>query len=218
ALVATIMAPAGVTLPRDPGLHHTVGKLLRHPLVITALCFALADAAGVAAVDLLAPLALGREGVGSTAIGIAIAAGAVMGIAAGWGAGRIGERIGSFRIAMIGGIGLGLMPWLLVFPLPSWGVLGVLVIIGPFFPILMTGIFPLMSMAADDLGLSHGTANALANMVWSAGFAVVPLLVAPIADFGGDRLAYAMAGTLVIGLLIIAVLMRSRARNLSLSH
>jgi len=31
-------------------------------------------------------------------------------------------------------------------------------------------------------------------------------------------LAYAMAGTLVIGLLIIAVLMRSRARNLSLSH
>ena len=119
---------------------------------------------------------------------------------------------------MIGGIGLGLMPWLLVFPLPSWGVLGVLVIIGPFFPILMTGIFPLMSMAADDLGLSHGTANALANMVWSAGFAVVPLLVAPIADFGGDRLAYALAGTLVIGLLIIAVLMRSRARNLSLSH
>ena len=218
ALVATIMAPAGVTLPRDPGLHQTVGTLIKHPLVITPLCLALADAAGVAAVDLLAPLALGREGVGPTAIGIAIAAGAVMGIAAGWGAGRLGERIGSFRIAMIGGIGLGLMPWILVFPLPNWAVLGVLVAIGPFFPILMTGIFPLMSMAADDLGLSHGTANALANMVWSAGFAVIPLVVAPIADIGGDSLAYALAGTLVIVLLIIAVLMRSRARNLSLSH
>lgn len=218
ALIATIMAPAGVTLPRDPALHYTVRALFKHPLVITALCFALADAAGVAAIDLLAPLALGRAGVGSMAIGIAIAAGAVMGIAAGWGAGRLGERIGSFQIAMIGGIGLGLMPWLLVFPLPTWAVLGVLVAIGPFFPILMTGIFPLMSMAADDLGLSHGTANAMANMVWSAGFAAIPLLVAPIADFGGDRLAYALAGTLVIGLLTTAVLMRSRARNLSLSH
>ena len=155
ALIATIMAPAGVTLPRDPGLHLTVGTLIKHPLVITALCLALADAAGVAAVDLLAPLALGREGVGPTAIGIAIASGAVIGIAAGWGAGRLGERIGSFRIAMIGGIGLGLMPWILVFPLPNWAVLGVLVAIGPFFPILMTGIFPLLSMAADDLGLER---------------------------------------------------------------
>ncbi len=218
AIIATLLSPVGVVLPRDPALHHTLSRLLHHPLVLCSLCLALADAASVAAIDLLAPLWLGDQGVSTTAIGIAIAVGAVLGIAAGWGAGRVGERVGSFRVAMIGGIGLALMPWLLVAPLPTWGVLAVLIAIGPFFPILMTGIFPLMSMAADDLGLSHGTANALANMVWSAGFAVTPLLVAPIAVHFGDQAAYAVIGVIVIVLLITAALMRSRARNLSLSH
>ncbi len=218
AIIATLLSPVGVALPRDPALHHTLSRLLHHPLVLCSLCLALADAASVAAIDLLAPLWLGDQGVSTTAIGIAIAVGAVLGIAAGWGAGRVGERVGSFRVAMIGGIGLALMPWLLVAPLPTWGVLAVLIAIGPFFPILMTGIFPLMSMAADDLGLSHGTANALANMVWSAGFAVTPLLVAPIADSFGDQTAYAVIGVIVVVLLITAALMRSRARNMSLSH
>jgi len=218
ALVATILAPAGVQLPQDPPLHATLGRLLRHPLVLCSLALALADAAAVASIDLLAPLALGRAGVSSTAIGVAIGTGAALGILAGWTAGRVGERIGSFRVAIVGGIGLGVMPFLLIAPLPTWAVLGVLVAVGPFFPILMTGIFPLMSAAADDLGLSHGTGNALANMVWSAGFAVVPLTVAPIADAAGDPLAYALAGIIVVGLLVVAVMMRSRARRLSLSH
>ena len=96
--------------------------------------------------------------------------------------------------------------------------LALLAALGPFFPILMTGVFPLMTAAADDLGLSHGTANALPNMVWSAGFAVAPLLVAPLANAAGDATAYAVVALLVFGLLAIAVLMRARARNLSLSH
>jgi predicted MFS family arabinose efflux permease len=206
ALTATILTPPGATLPRDPALHKTLGQLLRHPLVICALAFALADAAGVAAVDLLGTLALGAAGVSTTTIGIAIAAG------------RIGERVGSFRIAMIGGIGLGVMPWLLALPLPTWMILAVLVAIGPFFPILMTGIFPLMTSAADDLGLSHGTANALANMVWSAGFAIVPLVIAPVAEAFGDPVAYIASGTLVAALLVLATIMRRQSRARSLSH
>jgi hypothetical protein len=113
---------------------------------------------------------------------------------------------------------MGIVPAVLVLPLPSWGILAMLLVLGPFFPILMTGVFPLMSAAADDLGLSHGTANALPNMVWSGGFAVTPLIVAPIAEAAGDPLAYALAALAVFALLGIAVLMRVRARNLSLSH
>jgi len=218
ALGATLLAPAGAQLPRDPALHTTLGRLLGHPLVIASLAFSLADAAGVAAVDLLAPLHLGANGVSSTTIGIAIGAGAVLGIIASQIAGRVGERVGSFPVALVGGVGLGLMPALLILPLPDWGVLAVLVLIGPFFPILMTGVFPLMTAAADDLGLSHGTANALPNMLWSGGFAVIPLLMAPIATAFNDATAYALAAGTVAILLAIAVLMRSRARNLSLSH
>jgi predicted MFS family arabinose efflux permease len=218
ALGATLLAPAGAQLPRDPALHTTLGRLLRHPLVIASLAFSLADAAGVAAVDLLAPLHLGANGVSSTTIGVAIGAGAVLGIIASQVAGRVGERVGSFPVAITGGIGLGLMPAVLIIPLPNWGVLAVLVLIGPFFPILMTGVFPLMTAAADDLGLSHGTANALPNMVWSAGFAAIPLIIAPIATTFSDTAAYALAAGAVAILLTIAVVMRSRARNLSLSH
>ena len=144
--------------------------------------------------------------------------GAALGIGAGIVASRIGERVGSFRIAMIGGVGLGVMPWLLALPLEPWMILAVLVAIGPFFPILMTGIFPLMTSAADDLGLSHGTANALANMVWSAGFAIVPLAIAPIAEALGDPVAYVLSGALVVGLLAFATIMRARSRSLSLSY
>ncbi|MGI9116233.1 MAG: MFS transporter [Gaiellales bacterium] len=218
ALALVIATPAGAELPRDPALHTTVGRLLGHPLVLASLAFSLADAVGVAAVDLLAPLQLGADGVGSTAIGIAIAAGAGLGIVAAQVAGRLGERVGSFRVAMVGGVGMGIVPALLVLPLPSAGILALLVVLGPFFPILMTGVFPLMNAAADDLGLSHGTANALPNMVWSGGFAVTPLVVAPIAQATGDAVAYALAAASVFVLLAIAVLMRSRARNLSLAH
>jgi fucose permease len=97
-------------------------------------------------------------------------------------------------------------------------ILAVLVAIGPFFPILMTGIFPLMTSAADDLGLSHGTANALANMVWSAGFAIVPLVIAPVAEAFGDPVAYIASGTLVAALLVLATIMRRQSRARSLSH
>ena len=218
ALIATLLAPVGVMPPRDPALHLTISRLCRHPLVIAALCFALADAAGIAAVDLLAPLALGADGVGAGMIGTALASGAALGIAAGVLAGRVGERIGSFRLALIGGVGLGTLPVLLALPLPSWAVLGVLVAIGPFFPILMTGVFPLTIQAADELGLSHGTASALVNSVWSAGFAVIPLIIAPIAQAFGNPTAYVTAGCVVLVLLITAVLMRSRANQLALSH
>ncbi len=218
AITATLFAPAGVRPPRDPALHTTLRKLLGHPLVIAALCFALADAAGVAAVDLLAPLALAAAGVSLTTIGIAIAMGAVLGIGAGWLAGRVGERFGSFRLAMLGGAGLGLLPVALALPLPPWAVLAVLVAVGPFFPILMTGVFPLTTRAADDLGLSHGTANALVNMVWSGGFAITPLFMAPIAQHFGDPAAYCTAGLLVLGLMTTALAMRAKAKRMSLSH
>lgn len=218
ALGITIATPAGAPLPRDPGLHTTLGRLLRHPLVIASIAFSIADGVGVAAVDLLAPLALGADGVSSTWIGIALTAGAGLGIVAAQLAGRAGERHGSFAVAIVGGIGMGVVPALLILPLPNWAVLALLVALGPFFPILMTGVFPLITAAADDLGLSHGTGNALPNVVWSAAFAVTPLVVAPVSQALGDPVAYALAAATVTGLLVLAVVMRSRARRLTLSH
>jgi DHA1 family solute carrier family 18 vesicular amine transporter 1/2 len=210
ALVATLMAPTGSTPPRDPGLHVVAGRLLRNPLVLAGLCFALADAAAIATVDLLATLELGRRGVDTATIGLAIALGAVLGIVAGWAAGRLGDRVGPFALALTGCIGLGAFPMLLIFPLPTWAILAVLVAIGPFFPILMTGVFPMIANASDRLGVAHGTGNALLNVAWAGGFAGVPLAVAPVAERWGDAYAYVIAGALVVLLLSAAVVLRGR--------
>jgi MFS family permease len=188
-------------------------KLLRHPLVLAGVCFAVADAAAIATVELLATLELGSRGVGTARIGLAIAAGAALGIGAGWLAGRVGDRVGPFRLAMTGCIGLGAFPMLLVFPLPTWAILAVLVLIGPFFPILMTGVFPMIATASDRLGVAHGTGNALLNVAWAAGFAGVPLAVAPIAETWGDPSAYIVAGVVVLVLLIAAAVFHAQDRT-----
>ena len=43
-------------------------------------------------------------------------------------------------------------------------------------------------------------------------------MIAPIAEALGDPVAYVMSGTFVVGLLVLATVMRSRSRSLSLSH
>ena len=48
--------------------------------------------------------------------------------------------------------------------------------------------------------------------------AVVPLAAAQIASARGDAAAYGTAALITVALVAIAVLMRSRARNLSLSY
>jgi hypothetical protein len=50
------------------------------------------------------------------------------------------------------------------------------------------------------------------------GFAVVPLVIAPIAESLGDPVAYVLSGTLVVALLVLATVMRQQSRARSLSH
>jgi hypothetical protein len=76
----------------------------------------------------------------------------------------------------------------------------------------------MIASASDDLGLPHGTANGIVNICWTGATALVPLAAAQIADVSSDSAAYVTAAILTAGLIAIAVLMRSRARNLSLSY
>jgi hypothetical protein len=133
-------------------------------------------------------------------------------------AGRIAERIGSFALCLIGAAGLVALTTVLALPLPTWAIAGGIMVIGPIFPLLMTGIYPLIAAASDDLGLAHGSANGFINICWSGATAVVPLAAAQIASARGDAAAYGTAAVITVALVAIAALMRSRARNLSLSY
>lgn len=218
ALVLTLLAPAGRLPAAGPPLLMTIRQLIGHPTVIAALCFSFTVSICLSTIDLLAILALGDRGVGATTIGIVLSVGAVLGVATGVLVGRLAERIGSFGLCLVGAFGMALLTSLLALPLPTWGLGIGIVLIGPLFPFLMTGIYPLAASASDDLEVGHGTANGVINICWTGATALVPLAAAWIADAEGDAAAYVVAAVLTLGLIGIAVLMRSRARNLSLSH
>jgi MFS family permease len=212
ALVLTLLAPAGRTPPRDPPMLETSAKLIRNRLVLTALCFAGVQASGIAALDLLAILELGRRGESTLTIGLALSIGAVLGIGAGGVAGRLGERFGSFRLCLGAGAILSLLPLVAAFGLPTWALLGLLFLVGPLFPALMTGVFPITTAGADQLGLAHGTANGFVNVCWSGMFGVVPLVVGPLSQATGDAVAYVTTFALMVALLGTAVALRTTSR------
>ncbi len=218
ALVLTLRAPAGRLPVPGPPILRTVRRLLGHPMMIAALCFAFTVSICFSTIDLLAILALGERGVDATTIGIVLSAGALLGVAAGAAAGRLAERIGSFGLCLAGAIGMALLVAVLAVPLPTWGLAAGVMLIGPLFPLLMTGIYPMIAAASDDLDLAHGTANGVINICWTGATALVPLAAAQIASVRGDGASFALAALLTLGLILIALLMRARARNLSLSH
>lgn len=218
ALTLTLLAPAGRIPPAGPALVTTLRSLLGHPMLIASLCFAFTVAICLSTVDLLAILELGVRGVDATTIGIILSTGALLGVGMGAVAGRIAERIGSFGLCLLGAVGMALLTGVLALPLPVWGLGVGIMLVGPLFPMLMTGIYPMIAAASDDLGVPHGTANGMVNICWTGATALVPLAAAQLADAEGDAAAYASAAALTVGLIAIAVLMRSRARNLSLSY
>ena len=218
AMVLALLAPAGRRAPPDPPLVATVRQLLHHPAMIMALCFAFCVSVTISTVDLLAVLELGNRGIGATMIGLAFSFGAVLGVGFGALAGRLADRYGSFGLCLAGSVGLVAICLVLAAPLPNWALIGALIAMGPLFPLMMTGIYPLIAATSDELGLSHGTANGFVNICWSTTFGVMPLIAAQIAEWDGDDAAYLAAAATTAVLAVIAVLMRSRARNLSLSH
>jgi len=218
ALVLALLAPAGRPAAAEPPLTASVRRLIGHPTVLTALCFAVGVSITIATVDLLAVLELGDRGVGATTIGLAFSGGALLGVACGAIVGRLAERIGSFALCLIGASGLITLCTVLALPLPTWALIATLVAMGPLFPIMLTGIYPLVAAASDDLRLSHGTGNGFVNICWSASLAAVPLIAARIADWDGDAAAYLTAAVATVILTATALFMRSRARNLSLSY
>lgn len=218
ALVMTLLAPAGRVPDAGPPISTTLQRLLRHPMVIASLCFSFTVSICLATIDLLAILELGARGVDATTIGVILSVGALLGVGTGAVAGRIAERIGSFGLCVAGSAGMALLVGVFALPLPIWGLAIGIMLVGPLFPMLMTGIYPMVATASDDLGLAHGTANGVINICWTGATALVPLAAAQIASAYGDAASYATAALLTVGLIAIAVLMRSRARNLSLMH
>ncbi len=207
-VVLTARAPAG----RDAVAEEQIGKGIlraaRQPATTAALALATVDLLAFGAVDLLVPLRLGALGWSVGAIGVALAAGALLGALVGPPAGRLVDRIGARTVGLAAAAVNVLLPVVLGLE-PVVGVLfAVLVVGGPIFAVAGAAMFPLSSAGADAAGVSHVTATGLMGAVWAGGFTVVPLLVGTLAEAASPTVAYATVVALCVPAL--AVLLRLR--------
>jgi MFS family permease len=190
----------------DPGAAQPAGLLAtlrsagqRRPALVFA---ATTVSAGVVAAFL--PLAAGVSG-GTAALGLF--AQAVASTAGRWWAGRHGDRHGHARLLVPGlltaAAGMGVLIWVAA---PAALVTG-MCLFGIGFGISQNATFALMIDRAPASG--YGTASALWNLAYDAGYGAGPAVFGVFVVYTGYPVAFALTGMLMVAALVPAV--RDRA-------
>jgi predicted MFS family arabinose efflux permease len=192
-VAAAWRAPGGAPPDVQPRLREAVRRAVGHPLIVAAMAFAAVDSIAAASVELLAPLALGREGYSATAIGAALLLGSAAGIASGFAAGRIMARFGARATGIAAGATLVAITLAFAASPPAGVMLVLFVVLGPQFTILMAALYALAADGADVSGAGHGVANALIGLTWAAGWVVGPVAAGAVARAFGDPPAYVLS-------------------------
>ena len=168
---------------------------------------ALIDLAAFGAVDLLVPLHLGSHGESVTVIAAALALGALLGAGAGVIGGRLVDRVGPAKVALVVSFVVLVIPVILAFTPPNGVQLLVLVVGGAIFAVVGAAMFPLSSLGADAAGVSHVTVTGVLGATWALGFTIVPLLLGYVAQVTSPAVAY---GVVIVSLVpMLWVLTRS---------
>jgi MFS family permease len=210
-LVAAGLAAAVGMLPRpavpelDPG-RARLSRQLRQPAIVLGMWLVVLPALASGAMNVLAPLRLGRLGAGAAGIG------ATFLIAAGGEAvispvvGQLSDRRGRMLPLRMGLAGAAVA--LLFFTLPDTALLLAAVIVlqtvalGTFWAPAMA----MLSDAADANGMSQAYALALVNFAWAAGQIAGAGGGGSLAKAAGDGVPFALAAglcALTLGLLAV---------------
>jgi MFS family permease len=211
-LVAAGLAVAVAMLPRpaapelDPD-RARLSRQLRQPAIVLGMWLVVLPALASGAMNVLAPLRLGRLGAGAAGIGatflIAAAAEAVMSPVVG----RLSDRRGRMLPLRMGLAGAAVA--LLFFTVPNTALLLAVVIVletvalGTFWAPAMA----MLSDAADTHGMSQAYALALVNFAWAAGQIAGAGGGGSLAKATGDGVPFALAAglcALTLGLLVVS--------------
>lgn len=143
-----------------------------------------------AAINLLVPLQLHRNGFSTSWIGIAFGVSAVVFICSSGAVARWVDRFTSIRAVAVA---MGAAAAVTVIPLVSEstpGLVGYLMARAPLTAFLFTVSFPLGALGARRAGITVGAVAALINVAWSLSMLIGPLVFAAIAQSAGNRAAY----------------------------
>jgi MFS family permease len=143
-------------------------------------------------VDVLAPLRLGRLGVGALLIGVTFLASAAIEAGLAPLTGRLSDRRGPFvplRVSLLAAIAVSLLAPVVA---PAAALIPLLIVGMPAYGTLFTPAMTLVSAGADRLQLNQGLVFGIDNLAWAAGQSVAAAAGGAIAGATSDFVPYAL--------------------------
>ena len=153
-------------------------------------------------IDVLAPLRLGRLGVGATLIGITFLASAAIEASLSPVTGRLSDRRGPLvpiRISLMVAVVVSLLVPLAA---PAPWLIALLIVGMPAYGTLFTPAMTLLSRGADQLQLNQGLAFGLGNLAWASGQGIAAAAGGAIAQATTDFVPYALLAAIFLATLI----------------
>jgi MFS family permease len=211
-VVLTIVAPRGRPVTREPELLRSIARVVNHPLARAGIAVSIIDPLAFGTIDVLVPLRLGDMGVATTALAAAFGIGAALGSLAGPPAGRLVDRVGAARVALIAAVLVSAAPLLFAAVTSSHGQLVLLAVASPIFAVVGAAMFPLTSAGADETGVAHVVINGVLGATWAIAFTVVPLAAGTLAHLTSDTTTFVLASVACIPMLVpVARAVRGRS-------
>jgi DHA1 family inner membrane transport protein len=173
-------------------------------LVVAALVVMTLVATVSGTLDTLVPLRMGQAGYSALAITALLTAAGVLATGCNYGVGRLFDRIGGVRIAIVSMLATAALVAVPVVFTSAAAVMAVFLVSTPPIAGQYAVAFPLCAAGADRERVSHAAVFGLLNVAWGLGFLVGPAAGAAIAETSSDQVTYAIlsATTILVALAV----------------
>ena len=206
ACLAAPPAPeAGEAMPARTLLRRVRGSRL----VVAALVVMTLVATVSGTLDTLVPLRMGQAGYSALAITALLTAAGVLATGCNYGVGRLFDRVGGVRIAIVSMLATAALVAVPVAFTSAVVVIAVFLASTPPIAGQYAVAFPLCAAGADSERVSHASVFGLLNVAWGLGFLVGPAAGAAIAEASSDQVTYAILS--VMTLVVAGAVRRSLA-------
>jgi len=208
--VACLAAPPAPEAA-EPVPFRALARTLRESrLVLAALVVMTLVATVSGTLDTLVPLRMGQAGYSAIAITGVLTVAGVLATICNYSVGRLFDRIGGIRIAVVSILATAALVALPVVFAAAVVVIAVFLISTPPIAGQYAVAFPLCAAGADGAGIAHSSVFGVLNLAWGLGFLIGPAAGAAIAEASSDRVTYAL-------LVALMVVVDANVRSLALS-
>jgi MFS family permease len=200
-MISAFAVPAPHRADADQGLRDA-WPALRDVRVSAGLWLHVLAGLAFGVIDVLAPLRLGRLGVGATLIGATFLASAAIEAGLAPVTGRLSDRRGPIvpvRMCLVVAVAISLIAPVVA---PAAALIVALILGMPSYGALFTPAMTLLSGGADRLGLNQGLAFGMGNLAWASGQGIAAAAGGAIAQATSDIVPYALLAAACLATLL----------------